>query len=143
MKRKSIFGFNIRGEEDVLYHSNRSWRSYLLWIVFSLLWIFFGLFYPLLFFIGVISIVMILVSFTSSKFLITTNGVYAKYWNVLESKIDYLPWEDVEKIVVERSNMGDVLDYGDIHIGPLGKESITLKGIKNPDRLVSFVEDVR
>ncbi len=143
MSYKTEGSFKIRTNEKVIYRGNRSWRSYSMWILFSISWIFLGLFYPLLFFLGIILLFIIIFKIASSEFLITTEGIYSKRWTILDSKIDYLKWDKVEEISLVKSNMGELLDHGDINIGPLGGDPMVIKGIKKPDRVIKLIEEKR
>ncbi len=133
----------MKKNEKVFYRGNRSWRSYFIWIIFSMLWVFFGLFFPLLFIFGLITLCVIFLKVYFSEYVINTEGVYVKNWSYLDHKVDYLPWKKIKEVSTVRSNMGELLDFGDIKLGPLGGEFLFIKGVKEPDRVVKLIKKKR
>ncbi|GEM_PF-6687173 len=128
-------------DEEVLLRLNRSLRSSALWILFSSFWIFLGLFYPILLLLGVIILAVVFIKTSLSEYVITAEGIYAKEWVLLDRRSGFLPWKEVEEVSLKVNNMGGLLGFGDVIVGPFGDERLILKGVAEPKKLVDYIED--
>ncbi len=130
-------------DKKVIWYGQRCWKSYTLWLVSALFWIFFGLVFPILFLLGLALFVIISLDKLTSDYWITNKGVYSNRSLHLGKGMEKQDIEDVKSVSIYKGNLGELINFGDVRIGTYGEIKVTFKGVADPDTVVKKIRGLK
>lgn len=142
-EKKAVKGISLSRDEKILHSGGRCWRSGILWLISAILWMFVGLFFPLLFFMGLIFFAATVIRIPWFTYVLTDKGVHTRHRNLFDVEYHHVTWGEIRGISMVMSNTGEILDFGNITLILTEREPMVLKDVKTPKRLMEFMDDLR
>ena len=130
-------------KERAVRTSKRSWKSFSIWYIFALLWIFLGLVFPLLFLMGVIVFVILIFKIIKTRYIITNRAVYSKTVLSFGKSTKELKLKDISEIKISQNLISESMGYGDVIFKDLQDNRVVFRGINNPERWKNFVFNIK
>jgi len=92
-------------------------------------------------------IILISVFFIEPEFILSYSSYQLKQDNIsevrgyLSKRENTIPYSSISNVVIQKSIFGRILGFGDVRINSFsGENNVILKGIKTPERILSFLE---